>query len=94
MENITKWLDVEKWTNRIHGLIMKQKELELKEIGVVFTKEDLTSLYYLLYSLNNAINESTSLKECKYRKKCGFYRAFGYCIRQIGEECKDYKGGK
>lgn len=31
--------------------------------------------------------------KCKNRKRCGFYRAYGYCIRQIGEDCKDYKAG-
>ena len=30
--------------------------------------------------------------KCKHKKKCGFYRAFGYCIKQIGEECT-FKGG-
>ena len=29
------------------------------------------------------------MSKCKYRKKCGFYRVFGYCIKQIGEECKN-----
>lgn len=25
--------------------------------------------------------------KCKHRKKCAFVKAFGYCIKQIGEEC-------
>lgn len=31
--------------------------------------------------------------KCKYRthKKCAFVRAYGYCIREIGEECNRYK---
>ena len=29
--------------------------------------------------------------KCKNRKKCGFYLAFGYCIRVIGEDCADLK---
>ena len=30
------------------------------------------------------------MMKCKHKKKCGFYRAFGYCIKQIGEECTFY----
>ena len=28
-----------------------------------------------------------TVNKCKHKRKCGFYRAFGYCIKQIGEEC-------
>lgn len=31
---------------------------------------------------------------CKNRKKCGFYRAFGYCIIEIGEQCDKYEEQK
>lgn len=27
--------------------------------------------------------------KCKNRKKCGFYLAFGYCIKAIGENCAE-----
>lgn len=30
------------------------------------------------------------MKKCKHRKYCAFRRAFGYCIKQIGEECTFY----
>lgn len=33
------------------------------------------------------------VKKCKYKKHCGFRRAFGYCIKQIGEECTFKQGG-
>ena len=29
--------------------------------------------------------------KCKNRKRCGFYLAFGYCAKAIGENCPDYK---
>ena len=25
--------------------------------------------------------------KCKHRRKCFFYRAYGYCIRYVGEKC-------
>lgn len=25
--------------------------------------------------------------KCKYYKKCAFRKAFGYCAKQIGEDC-------
>lgn len=28
--------------------------------------------------------------KCKI-KRCPFYRAYGYCLKQIGEECDSYK---
>lgn len=31
--------------------------------------------------------------KCKNRKRCGFYLAFGYCVKEIGENCTDYKEG-
>ena len=31
--------------------------------------------------------------KCKNRKRCGFYLAFGYCVKAIGENCPDYKAG-
>ena len=31
--------------------------------------------------------------KCKNRKRCGFYLAFGYCVKAIGENCTDYKEG-
>ena len=31
--------------------------------------------------------------KCKNRKRCGFYLAFGYCVKAIGENCSDYKAG-
>ena len=32
--------------------------------------------------------------KCKNRKRCGFYLAFGYCAKAIGENCSDYKAGE
>lgn len=29
-------------------------------------------------------------KQCKI-KRCPFYRAYGYCLKQIGEDCNSYK---
>ena len=29
--------------------------------------------------------------KCKNRKRCGFYLAFGYCVKAIGENCPDLK---
>ena len=28
--------------------------------------------------------------KCRRRKICGFYNAFGYCIKSIGETCGSY----
>lgn len=32
--------------------------------------------------------------KCKHRNKCPFYKAYGYCLKQIGEDCNDYKEKK
>lgn len=29
--------------------------------------------------------------KCKRRNKCPFYKAYGYCIKDIGEDCKSNK---
>lgn len=29
--------------------------------------------------------------KCKNRKRCGFYRAFGYCCKALGENCTCYE---
>lgn len=29
--------------------------------------------------------------KCKHRNKCPFIKAYGYCLKQIGENCNDEK---
>ena len=46
-----------------------------------------TAAGQLIDSYANSQPQKVAILKCKHKKKCGFWRAFGYCIKQIGEEC-------